>query len=66
MEINALVELYSKPIIITIQDNDHYNIKIIYDNIKKIITINIDDVIFLLFVNDDHYNLLIPKKSRIG
>ena len=41
MEINPLVELYSKPIIITIQDNDHYNIIMIYDNIKKIITITI-------------------------
>ena len=24
-----------------------------------------DEVIFLLFVNDEHYNLLIPKKNKI-
>jgi len=63
MEINVLVELYSKPIITIIQDNDQYKIVMIDDNIKNNNNnYNIDDVIFLLFVNDEHYNLLIQKK----
>ena len=38
----------------------------VYDNINNNKNnYNIDKYIFLLFVNDEHYNLLIPKKKII-
>ena len=47
MEINTLVELYSKPFIITMQGNDNYNIIMINDNIKNNNNnYNIDDAFF--------------------
>ena len=66
MEINALVELYNKPIIVAIQDNNHFNIIMIYDNINNNkINYNIDEVVFLLFVNGEGCDLLIPEKRTI-
>ena len=70
MEIHALSIIYNKPINLLVQKYDYkykiyYYEKIVSYNFIKDKVINIYDIIYLSFENNNHYNILFPNKIYI-
>ena len=66
IELYTLSKIYDTPLIILTKEGEDSNFKklMAYNNSSKL-EYNIDNVIFLYFINDDHYHYLEPNKRFI-